>query len=79
MTRLEGFDPRNLARVRTQVWFASEALKGMVYASGDAAPALDEALAPVVHLLDLAQVKLSDMIDAAAATGKPEGVPGAAA
>ena len=63
MTGLEGVDPRNLARVRTQVWFASQALKGLVYASGDAALALDEMLGPTVRLLDLAQIKLSDLID----------------
>lgn len=63
MAGLEAVDPRNLARVRTQVWFASQALKGMVASSGDAYLVLDEMLGPTVRLLDLAQIKLSDLID----------------
>ena len=63
MSGLEGVDPRNLARVRTQVWFASQALKGMVASSGDAYLVLDEMLGPTVRLLDLAQIKLSDLIE----------------
>jgi hypothetical protein len=59
-------DPRNLARVRTQVWFAATALQGMKTEAGtsvEGAVQAEEALGPIIRLLELAQVKLSDAID----------------
>jgi hypothetical protein len=53
-------DPRNLARIRTQVWFAEMALKAMMV---EAMVEPDTTLTHIVHLLELAEIKLSDMID----------------
>lgn len=53
-------DPRNLARVRTQVWFAEMALQGMQVEAGEHAEPL---LGPIIRLLALAQIHLSDRID----------------
>lgn len=66
-SRLAKLDPRNLARIRTQVWFADMAMKSLLAEAAAADPlALGETedlLAPVIHLLELAQIKLSDCID----------------
>jgi hypothetical protein len=60
-------DPRNLARVRTQVWFAEMALKSLLAEAAAADPLAqaetEDLLIPIVHLLELAQIKLSDRID----------------
>lgn len=76
-------DPRNLARVRTQVWFAEMALQAMkaeVVCPGeqptvaiDRASQAEEVLGPIVRLLALAQVHLSDRIDDATVS-RPEPV-----
>lgn len=67
MAPLAKLDPRNLARVRTQVWFAEMALKSLLAEAAAADPlaqaATEDLLIPIVHLLELAQVKLSDRID----------------
>jgi hypothetical protein len=70
-----GVDFRNLARVRTQVWFAEMALKSLLAEAAAADPlgqaATEDLLIPIVHLLELAQVKLSDRIDDAV-VARPE-------
>jgi hypothetical protein len=60
-----GIDPRDLARVRTQVWFAEMALQALkAEAPAEAATEAELVLGPIVRLLALAEIKLSEVIDA---------------
>ena len=65
-------DPRNLARVRTQVWFAEMALEALKPdAPAGLATEAEERLGPIVRLLALAEIKLSELIDGAVVATPP--------